>query len=186
MEPDPVHTAGPLAIRDSDLLESIATGDLEAFHLFYRRHAGRVLAFARNLVHTPCGSRVPAEDIVQEVFLAVWRKAGTYRTDRGDALGWLYTLTRNKAIDGWRRIDAEPHAAGAPEIPETGEHGRGELRLILRQALARLRPEQREAIGLAYFGDLTYEETAGRLALPVGTLKSRIRVGLREMRAILA
>jgi RNA polymerase sigma-70 factor (ECF subfamily) len=72
-----------------------------------------------------------------------------------------------------------------PRLPTSLSDG-GDLRITLRQALTRVAPEQRQAIETAYFHDLTYEETAGRLALPVGTLKSRIRLGLRAMRAVLA
>jgi RNA polymerase sigma-70 factor, ECF subfamily len=164
---------------DADLLRRTAAGDLDAFHDFYRRNAGRVIAFIRQVSHDPA----TVEDIAQEVFLTVWRKAGTFKPERGDALGWLYTLTRNKAVDSWRRPERREVATPVPHRPERGA---GDLPLILRQALARLRPEQRQAIALAYFGDLTYEETASRLALPVGTLKSRIRVGLRAMRELLA
>ena len=71
-------------------------------------------------------------------------------------------------------------------VLQRSERATGDLRLLLRQALTRLRPEQRQAIALAYFGDLTYEETAARLDLPVGTLKSRIRVGLRALREVLS
>jgi RNA polymerase sigma-70 factor, ECF subfamily len=171
---------------DCDLLARISAGDFDAFHSFYQRHSGRALAFARKLVHDSPGRRDSADDIVQEVFLAVWRRAGTYRADRGDVLGWLYTLTRNKVIDAWRRPDHHSSAEIAVAAEPAAESSGGELRLVLHQALARLRPDHRRAIALAFFADLSYEETAGRLALPVGTLKSRIRVGLREMRAILA
>src|SRR5262249_54325160 len=122
-------------IHDVDLLARIAAGDFEAFHLFYQRHSGRVLAFARRLVHDHPGSRDTAQDVVQEVFLALWRRAGTYRSDRGDVLGWLYALTRNKVIDAWRRPDHHSR----PELPVAAEPAEpspgGELRLILRQAL---------------------------------------------------
>jgi RNA polymerase sigma-70 factor (ECF subfamily) len=167
---------------DSDLLAQIAAGDVDAFHLFYRRHIGRVLSYTRRLAR---GEDL-VEDIAQEVFVAVWRKAGTYRPERGDALGWLYTLTRNKLVDAWRRPErraehpAEPAVARAQTDPKSGD-----LRLALRQALSRLKPEQSRAIDLAYFGDLTYQETAAELAVPVGTLKSRIRVGLLAMRSML-
>jgi RNA polymerase sigma-70 factor (ECF subfamily) len=167
---------------DTDLLARIATGDLDAFHLFYQRHASRVLSYVRRLAH----DTGQVEDIAQEVFLAVWRKAGTFRPDRGEPLGWLYTLTRNKAVDAWRRpeLNTEQPPGAEPATPAT-DRAPGDLHLILRQALDRLRPEQRKALDLAYFGDLTYEETAQVLAVPVGTLKSRIRVGLRALRTML-
>jgi RNA polymerase sigma-70 factor (ECF subfamily) len=174
---------------DADLLARTAAGEIAAFQTFHQRHAGRVLSYARKIARAPD----LAEDITQEVFLAVWRKAGTYRPDRGDVLGWLYTLTRNKVMDAWRRPE---HRAGHAPLPGDAEHaepaaprrpaGRtGEMRILFSQALGRLKPEQREAIQLAYFEDLTYEETAGTLDLPVGTLKSRIRAALRALRELL-
>lgn len=130
------------------------------------------------------GEPALAEDITQEVFTAVWTRAATFRPDRGSATCWLYTLTRNKFVDHWRG-DAGLETLDEPRLPASGTAG-GELRVTLRQALARIAPEQRRAIEMAYFGGLTYEETADRLSLPVGTLKSRIRLGLRTMRTVLA
>jgi RNA polymerase sigma-70 factor (ECF subfamily) len=168
---------------DESLLAATAQGDLASFHDLYLRYAGPVIAYAHRL----CGDRSLAEDVAQEVFTAVWRKVGTYRPDRGAVAAWLYTLTRNKLVDLWRRSgrlgEAEelndrtlPQSAGDPT----------DLRLTLRQALTRIHPDQRQAIELSYFRGLTYEETASRLALPLGTLKSRIRLGLRTMREVLS
>ena len=170
------------APSDFLLLARIAEGDLEAFQIFYDRFAGRVLAYVRQLSRNRDG----AEDVVQEVFVAVWRRAASFRPDRGDPAGWLYTVTRNKLVDLWRRQgetaavldDVEP--LSEPAVP-VSEH----LRLTMHQALARVAPEQRRAIEMAYFGGFTYEETAQRLDLPVGTLKSRIRSGLKSLRIVL-
>ncbi|HZF08044.1 MAG TPA: sigma-70 family RNA polymerase sigma factor [Thermoanaerobaculia bacterium] len=167
---------------DVSLLARIAAGDLDSFHSFYRRHAGRVHAYARQLAR---GHEL-AEDVTQEVFVAVWAKAGSFRPDRGDAAGWLFTMTRNKLIDHWRKqgAGAELDGLALHEVAGFGENGM-DLLLTVRQALSRVQPEQRRAIELAYFGGLTYEETAERLELPVGTLKSRIRSGLKVMRNLL-
>ena len=167
---------------DEELLAATARGDLDAFHTFYQRYAGRVLAYARRVSR----DAVLAEDITQEVFTAVWTKAATFRPDRGGAPAWLYTLTRNKLVDHWRRLgrDNEMESIEDLSVPASVQEDR-DLRLTLRQALSRVAPEQREAIEMAYYGGLTYEETAGRLSLPVGTLKSRIRVGLRALKAAL-
>src|SRR5215204_5517274 len=87
---------------DETLLAETARGDLRAFHLLYRRYAGRILAYARRLTRDPA----LAEDIAQEVFTTVWTRACTFRPDRGGVPSWLYTLTRNKLIDHWRRTGA--------------------------------------------------------------------------------
>ena len=161
---------------DEALLSATARGDLQAFHLFYQRYAGRVLAYARRI------SRDAAlgEDIAQEVFTTVWTRASTFRPDRGGAPSWLYTLTRNKLIDHWRRVGSAIEVEATECLP-TRSPDNGEMGLSVRQALSRVAPEQRTAIELAYYSGFTYEETAGELALPVGTLKSRIRAGLKVM-----
>ena len=174
------RAAGP---ADEHLLARIAQGDPAAFQAFYDRHASRVVAYACKLAR----DRHLAEDVAQEVFTSVWTKAASFRPERGDAPGWLYTLTRNKFIDHWRR---GPKGALTEEIDDQRLPGRqGEekdLHLTMKQALAHVSPDQRRAIEMAYFGGLTYEETAGELELPVGTLKSRIRLGLRTMRTVLS
>lgn len=168
--------------RDESLLAATAGGDLEAFQIFYERYAGRVLSYARRISR----DATLAEDITQEVFTAVWIRAATFRPERGGAPAWLYTLTRNKLVDHWRRSGRAAELEPLDNLRLTASGAEtGELRLTVQQALARVPPEQREAIETAFFGGLTYEETAGRLALPVGTLKSRIRLGLRAMRAAL-
>jgi RNA polymerase sigma-70 factor, ECF subfamily len=168
--------------RDEALLARIAQGDLDSFQAFYERHASRVAAYATKLAR----DRHLAEDIAQEVFTSVWTRAASFRPERGDAAGWLYTLTRNKFIDHWRRA---PKAGTTEEIDDSrlaAPQGEGnDLLLTMRQVLARVHPDQRKAIEMAYFGGLTYQETAGELELPVGTLKSRIRLGLRNMRTLL-
>jgi RNA polymerase sigma-70 factor (ECF subfamily) len=173
------------SVNDIELVAAIARGDREAFRAFYDLYAGRILAYVRALGRERNG----AEDVVQEVFLSVWRKAASFRSERGDVAGWLYTITRNRLVDRWRR------KGGAVEEPDfdfeaLAARDRGPeskvVDLSVRKALAGLASEQREALELAYFGGLTYEETAARLALPLGTLKSRIRAGLARMKSFLA
>jgi RNA polymerase sigma-70 factor (ECF subfamily) len=166
---------------DTVLLGRIAQGDIEAFQTFYSRYAGRVLAYARQLAR----GRDLAEDVVQEVFVAVWRRAASFRPDRGDPAGWLYTITRNKLVDHWRKTGEGAELDELDERRLSEDETPGDLRLSVRQALTRITPEQRRAIAMAYFGGLTYEETARRLDLPVGTLKSRIRSGLKTLRTVL-
>jgi len=169
---------------DLELLQRIALADRDAFREFYDRHAPQVLAYVRSLGR----SRDASEDVVQEVFLAVWRKAGTYRPERGDVAGWLYTMTRNKVVDLWRKLPTGSDQSPELSLATLSERPEAESRVVsisLRKAMADLKLEQRQALELAYFGGLTYEETAERLKLPVGTLKSRIRAGLALMRGVL-
>lgn len=169
--------------EDSALLAAIARGEINAFQAFYDRYAARVTSYVRQLSR----DRESIEDLVQEVFVSVWRKAASYSPDRGDAAGWLYTMTRNKLVDQWRRVRekaVELDALQSWEMPAVAALEE-DLFLSVRQALFQVAPDQREAIEMAYFGGLTYEETAVRLDLPVGTLKSRIRAGLRSLRSVL-
>jgi RNA polymerase sigma-70 factor (ECF subfamily) len=165
-----------------DWLPEIAEGSFAAFQRLYQRFAPALLAYMRRL----CRDATLAEDLVQEVFVTVWQKAGSYHPDRGDAAGWLYAIARNKVIDHWRRTGSAQDlgAIDFEQLPARVERG-SDLLLTLRQALAQVPAEQRTAIQLAYFGGLTYVETAARLRLPVGTLKSRIRIGLKSMRTLL-
>jgi RNA polymerase sigma-70 factor (ECF subfamily) len=163
-------------------LAGIAQGDLAAFQRLYQRFAPALLAYSRRC----CREELLAEDVVQEVFVTVWQKAASYQPDRGDVASWLYTIARNKLIDHWRRAggSGDRGALDFEKLPARADP-RSDLLLTLRKVLAQVTPEQRTAIELAYFGGLTYEETAERLRLPLGTLKSRIRIGLKTMRTLL-
>jgi RNA polymerase sigma-70 factor (ECF subfamily) len=163
------------------LLARIADGDLGAFEAFHDRYSGRVATYARQLNR----DRHLDEDIVQEVFTSVWTRAASFNPARGDAAGWLYTLTRNKVIDLWRRSSKGGRTEEIDDRRLAARREEDDLRLTLRQALSHVPPEQRQAIEMAYFDGLTYQETAHELDLPEGTLKSRIRLGLRTMRSVL-
>jgi RNA polymerase sigma-70 factor, ECF subfamily len=165
-----------------DWLAEIARGDTAAFQRLYQCFAPSLLGYMRQL----CRDATLAEDLLQEVFVSVWQKAASYRPDRGDVAGWLFTIARHKLIDHWRKSGSPNEAVVVDfeQLPARVERG-SDLLLTLRQALEQVSPDQRRAIELAYFGGLTYEETAERLRLPVGTLKSRIRFGLRAMRTLL-
>lgn len=158
------------------LLRRIAASDAGALEELYRLYSGRVLYFLRQL----CRNSEVAEDLGQEVFLAVWRKASSFDASRGDVATWLFTICRHKWIDSRRRshptaeLDAMDYDPPAP-------CGSGDLRILLDEAMRILSAAEREALRLAYYGGLTYEETALRLALPLGTLKSRIRVALKKI-----
>ena len=171
---------------DRELIARIAREDRDAFRRFYDRYGARVLAYVRMLAR----DREVAEDIVQEVFLSVWRKAKSYRPDRGDVPGWLYTIARNRLVDLWRRraVRGEEDTSFDLSRLDSGEPGaEGHVvSLSVRKALATLKVEQRQALELAYFSGLTYEETARELDLPLGTLKSRIRAGLALLRNLLS
>ena len=184
-QPSMPGTRGPSPLEPSDALLLLATGrqDPEAFRQLYDRYAGRLMAY----VHAMGRGRLPAEDVVQEVFVALWRKAGQYRPALGTPEAWIFTITRNKVLDIWRsrspvedrgELDLETLMDGTSTPDPT-------LVATIHKALQDLPADQRRPLVLAYFGGYTYEEAAGRLGVPVGTLKSRIRLALGQLKGLL-
>jgi RNA polymerase sigma-70 factor (ECF subfamily) len=167
---------------DRALMVHVAAGDTEAFDELYRRHNRRVLAHARTL----CASRELAEEVAQEAFVSLWRGAHLYRPERGSVGAWLSGMVRNRAIDAWRR------AAIRPVEVEALEEGSAQLqsadtwspdRAAMLALISGLPADQREAVFLAYFGDMTHAEIAAGADLPLGTVKGRIRLGLEKLRS---
>lgn len=168
---------------DADLLGLVAQGDQAALAELFHRYGGRVLAYVRAMA----GPRFPAEDAVQEIFLTLWQKAGLYSPQGGEAAGWIFTMTRHKVFDIQRSL-GRVREAGSPdlELLSPGEHPVDpSLAPSLHKALSMLPLEQAQPIRLAYYGDLTYDETAKRLGVPLGTLKTRIRTGLATLRRLI-
>jgi RNA polymerase sigma-70 factor (ECF subfamily) len=136
------------------------------------------------------GERAEAEDVVQEAFLVAWRARGLYDANRGSMKSWFLTLVRNRAIDALRArrvrstepLDPDgPHAAADDPARDVLAHLD---QAWLVAALAQLPLEQRRVVELAYFGGLTHQEIAAQLAIPLGTVKSRIRLGLDRLRLV--
>jgi len=168
---------------DRELLGAIAEGSKEAFQSYYERHARRMLGYLLRIAK----DRALAEDLLQDVFTAVWLKASSYRAEQGPPLTWMYMIARHKLVDRWRRRSSR-------EQPLPSEHEgplRGfvtadpELSMSLERVLDVLKPEQRQAVELAVMGGYTHEEAAAALAVPLGTFKSRVRMALLHMRALL-
>lgn len=171
---------GLRSLEDRELLALVGESDRAAFRVLYERHGPSLLAALRRLCPgTDC------EDLLQEVFLTVWRRSSLYRPERGEPLTWLFAILRNKVIDHRRRLGARPryeeldlerlHPVAPPSDP-------GDTRLFLEQAMVTLRPDERRALEMTYFAGLTYEEAAATLEVPLGTLKSRLSAGLRRLR----
>lgn len=156
--------------------------DRAAFGLLFDHYAPRLKGF----VIRSGAPKAQAEDIVQDVMLTVWRKAHLFDPHRAQVSSWIYQVARNRQIDILRR-EARP----VPEElvpPETTEEDGAQILAIeqeanvLREALARLKPGQREMVEKAYLGDLTHAEIKEQTGLPLGTIKSRIRLGLERLR----
>ncbi|MGZ3459996.1 MAG: RNA polymerase sigma factor [Archangium sp.] len=169
--------------EDGALLGAIARGSKAAFQSFYERHAGRLLGYALRVTR----DRALAEDVVQDVFTAIWQKASSYRAEQGTPLAWMYMIARNKLVDRWRRRTPgeQPEPSEAERPLAALVEADPVLSLSLERALDVLSPEQRQAVELAVLGGYTHEEAAVALAVPLGTFKSRVRMALLHMRALL-
>lgn len=173
---------------DQILLARIADGDRVAFGTFYDRHAGRI----HSLVLRICRNPREAEDVLQETFWAVWGKAHQFDARRGTPLAWLILLARSRCLDALRRTRRRPSTsnptelgdAPAPDDPVEQTH-RGDEAIRARRALASLPCDQRQAIELAFFDGLSHQQIAERLNTALGTVKTRIRLGMSKLRDLL-
>jgi RNA polymerase sigma-70 factor (ECF subfamily) len=176
-------------VDDVDLLKAIAARDEAALAQLYDRY--RVIVFG--LLMRILNNREEAEDVLQEVFLQVWRKADDFDENRGRPFTWLVTLGRSRAIDRLRSLASRERVAeaGAREVVEqvsdaAADTFRSEQRGLVNSALAQLPDEQKRPLMLAYFDGLTQSEIAARLGAPLGTVKTRMRTGLSRLRELLA
>jgi RNA polymerase sigma-70 factor, ECF subfamily len=163
----------------------VARDDTEAFALVYERHVRAAMALAKQM----CSRRAIVEEVVQEAFLSLWRSRLHYDRRRGTVRAWVLGIVRNRAIDVLRQnfaYEAADIGEVADEVldtrhPTDSEVRRRERARELRMALDRLPPEQSRVIRLAYYGGYTHAEIATILNTPVGTVKGRMRLGLRKM-----
>jgi len=179
------------APRDEELMRQVADGSTEALGLLHRRFARLIFGLAVQSL-----DRAAAEDIVQEVFLAVWRNARRFEPERGTVRAWVLQITHFRLLNELRRRSRQPEVVPDPEglvlasLPAS-DPGPAEAtweqhrRAVLKSALDELPPPQREALSLAFLDDLTHEQVATELGLPLGTTKTRIRAGLQKLRSTL-
>lgn len=167
------------------LLARVADGDAAAFQSFYERTSAKLFGIVLRILP----ERQEAEDVLQEVYVSVWRKAATFDPAKASPITWAATVARNRAIDRVRARPQRPHVpveaahdlADEGPAPDAGlVHGQEARRLA--EALATLEPRHAAAIRACYFEGLTYEELAVREDVPVGTLKSWVRRGLVRLR----
>lgn len=179
------------AAADQAALERMARGDHDALAELYDRHGRFVYSLALRIVR----DQSDAEDVVQEVFSQAWLHAGRYTTSRGPVVGWLLNITRSRAIDRLRRRSVLRHATidetAMSELPDRAQALDEQVvwavrAAEIRAALGELPLLQRTAIELAFYEGLTHVEIAERLELPLGTVKSRIRQALLQLKDRLA
>ena len=191
------ETSGPLPLRvataaddaDRAVLTRISSGDLHALDELYDRYKTMSYSIAYRIT----SDATLAEDVVQDAFLGVWRNAARYIEGRGSVKTWLLSIVHHRAIDAVRRRRPTVELPDREEAPPTslqlpdvwGEVSASLDADTVREALRVLSDVQREAIELAYFGGLTQQEISARTATPLGTVKSRMRLGLLAMRRVL-
>jgi RNA polymerase sigma-70 factor (ECF subfamily) len=162
------------------------TRDVELFELLFRHFAPRVKAYMART-----GSAVSAEELMQETMVAVWNKAALYDPARGAASTWIFSIARNLRIDAYRRekhpeFDENDPAFQPPAEPAADHRLEGEQSAqLVRAALEALPPDQAEVMRLAFYEDSSQSEIAAALALPLGTVKSRMRLAFGKLRAAL-
>ncbi len=172
-------------IRMAEFLHSIAErGDAEAFRELFRTYAPRVKSYMMRQGADPA----TAEELTQETLLTVWRKAGLYSTDKGSATTWIFTIARNLRIDRLRREmtwvelpegrSEEPSTDIAPDEALAEQ----ERKQRVQHALSELPLDQLEVVKLSYIEGLSHSEIASRLDLPIGTVKSRMRLAYQKIR----
>jgi len=174
-------------------MERTGQGDRGSFEQLYERFSGVLFSTALHVL----GNQEAAEDVLQDVFVSIWEKAPLYDSVRGKPLTWAVTLTRYKAIDRLRSLQRKGllHDRIEQETKIFGEHtgktsldevDAAEKSQIVREAVLKLSPTQREAIDLAFFAGLTQAEIAEKLHEPLGTVKARIRRGMIKLKEIIS
>ncbi|MBI2824352.1 MAG: sigma-70 family RNA polymerase sigma factor [Planctomycetia bacterium] len=173
-------------MSDSQLIAQIVAGDRAAFALFYDRHAPRVFGLLARTLR----DRADAEDVLQDVFYQVWRRASQYSAARSSPEVWLFLIARSRLLDCLRRKRrdapgevARIEARGADPLVGLAQD---EAAQRVRSALAQLPEKQRTAISLAFYEGLTHQQVAEHQAIPLGTAKTRILLGIKSLRRLLA
>jgi len=181
----------PELLADRGLVERVAKGDSAALKALYDRCSGRALAICLRILR----SRTDAEEVLQETFLQIWKRAREYDAGRGGVEAWVVTIARTRAIDRLRsagaaarlaessRSDPAPQSAAVPAPLEVAEARQSRERVM--EALTQLPPEQRAAVELAYYEGLSQREIAEKTGDPLGTVKTRMRLGMIKLAQIL-
>lgn len=179
-----------VSLSDADLIGRAAEGDAHALEVLYDRYSRVVFSFGLRIVGDP----QLAEELLQEVFFRAWQQGGSFRSSKGSFITWLLSITHNMAIDEVRKrrrrpqkADSEDPEAALAAVPDSGpdvedEVWLGALRDTIEGAMASLPPAQRQAIEMAYFRGLTQREIAEQLGEPLGTIKTRMRLGMQKLR----
>lgn len=179
-------------LDDKELMRRIARKDTEALEEVYDRYERAVYAFAYRIVH----DTMAAEEVVQELFMRVWNHAERYDRGQGKLSTWMFTIARNIAVDMLRRKSSRAAADAVGDevlqvLPDTATDVEQEVtmnweRERIREAMMELREEQQQVIESIYFQGLTQHEVSEKFSIPLGTVKSRVRLAIRQLHGKLA
>src|ERR1700736_694698 len=174
---------------DLDLMQAIQGEDPEALSLLYDRYSGILKALILRVIH----NESEADDLLQEIFMEIWNQARNFSAHKGKPLGWMVTLARRRAIDGLRKKQAYARAeerlqSETEQQPEAWVHNAteeeitfGDTRILVRNVINCLPPAQRQAIELAFFRGMSQREIAADTNTPLGTVKTRLELGLKKI-----
>lgn len=176
-------------VTDEELMSAVVNGKHAALEELYDRYSAILKALIIRVVH----DEAEADDLLQEIFMQIWHQAKHYSANKGKALGWIVTLARRRAIDRLRKrqaycratermeeqVDQQPGAWRQSRIDD--DIFRNDLREFLRERIDQLPPFQKEAIELAYFSGMSQREIALATGAPLGTIKTRLELGLRKL-----
>ena len=177
-----------MILADEDLISLVQTSDAEAFATLYDRHIRAAYCLAYRMM----GEKQAAEDLAQEAFIKVWRRAGSYRAQKASVRTWILSIVHNRGIDqlrshaSRRRTQEKIEASAASSQPSEeafAETWRNTQAEQVREALSTLPKEQLKILELAYFSGYTHVQIAELLNVPLGTVKGRMRLGLKKIRA---
>lgn len=180
----------PVETSDAELVHRVSLGDTAALEALYNRYARVVYSFAIRIVSDP----MLAEEVLQEVFVRTWRQADRFQRSRGNFGSWLLSITHNLAIDEIRKRQRRPQKSDSVDVSDAlfglvdeainveEAAQAGALRVRVKTALLVLPDAQREAIELAFFSGMSQREISAHLDTPLGTIKTRMRLGLKKLR----
>src|SRR5216110_3680132 len=179
----------PGAPSDLDLMQAIQAEDPDALAQLYDRYNGILKALILRVVH----NEAEADDLLQEIFMEIWNQAKNFSAQKGKPLGWMVTLARRRAIDGLRKKQAYQRAEErlqneTEQQPDAWVHNATEEEIVLsdtrsliRKVIAGLPPPQQQAIDLAFFKGMSQREIAAKTNTPLGTVKTRLELGLKKI-----
>jgi RNA polymerase sigma-70 factor (ECF subfamily) len=179
----------PGAPTDLELMRGIQGEDAEALSQLYDRYNGILKALILRVIH----NEAEADDLLQEIFMEIWLQAKNFSAQKGKPLGWMVTLARRRAIDGLRKKQAYARAEErlqheTEQQPEAWVHNAteeeiasGDTRVLIRRVLATLPLPQQQAIELAFFRGMSQREIAAKTNTPLGTVKTRLELGLKKI-----